>query len=107
MRFGSFLLALLLLSACTSMMVGGGGGYDASQRSADVVAADSAISSSIAARLKSDPVVGTTGLRVETHKGTVTLSGSVANYSARNQAGRIASDTDGVVNVNNQIVVQN
>ena len=107
MRTGSLVLACLLMSACTGMLVGGGDNYDADQRDAATVSADDAISAAIKRRLADHPVAGGHSIAVRSHKGTVTLSGSVSNYSARNQAGRIAGETDGVVMVNNQIVVEN
>ena len=107
MRRSGLILATLLLAACTGMLVGGDGGYDTDQRNAATITADTKIDSSIAARLNDDPMLGQSDVRAETYNGTVTLKGSVNNYSARNKAGRIASETAGVVNVNNQIVVQN
>jgi osmotically-inducible protein OsmY len=44
-------------------------------------------------------------INVRTYKGIVTLTGSVGNYVARNQAGSIAKASTGVEIVNNQIVV--
>jgi osmotically-inducible protein OsmY len=43
---------------------------------------------------------------VRTYEGTVTLTGTVGSFVARDQAGRIAKQTSGVKNVNNQIVVE-
>ena len=109
MRFGLAVLALLLMSGCTALVVGGQstGGYTPVDDSRDsaTVASDSAISAKINGRFGADPVVSQFGIDVGTYQGTVTLSGSVDNYVARDQAGRIANDTAGVVIVNNQIVV--
>jgi osmotically-inducible protein OsmY len=44
---------------------------------------------------------------VDTKSGTVTLIGSAENAQARELAGRLAKNTDGVVAVNNQLVVKN
>lgn len=111
MRFGLALLAFMLLSACTALVVGGAGtgayqtGKD--ERDPAVVASDSAISSKIKGRYVADPVVGVFNIGVRTYQGTVTLTGAVGNFVARDQAGTIAKDTEGVLIVNNQIVVEN
>jgi osmotically-inducible protein OsmY len=43
---------------------------------------------------------------VRTWKGTVTLSGTVGSYVARDQAEALAKDTGGVRAVNNHIVIE-
>jgi len=95
MRFGIVVIAVFLLSGCTALVVGGAstGGYQAGkdERSSAVLASDSAISMF--------------NINVRTYKGIVTLTGSVGNYVARNQAGSIAKASTGVEIVNNQIVV--
>lgn len=108
MRTGWVLIAFSLLFGCTAMVVGGsgaGGGYSADEREESVARADAAISASINGHFNADPVVSEFRIDVRTYNGTVTLDGTVANVLARDQAGRIAKDTDGVVIVNNQIVV--
>jgi hyperosmotically inducible protein len=103
MRFVLPLIALILMSGCTALVVGGSsaGGYETT-----VTASDSAISSRISGRYDADAVVGKYDISVRTYKGTVTLAGTVGNVAARDQAGTIAKETDGVVIVNNQIVVK-
>ena len=71
-----------------------------------VVASDSAITSEIQGKYGADSGVSMFNIGVRTHSGIVTLTGSVANYVARDQAGRIAKATTGVTAVNNQIVVE-
>lgn len=109
MRFGLVLLAFILLSGCTALVVGGSGagGHQSAgnDREPAVATSDSAISARINGRNAADLVVNEFGVGVRTYKGTVTLTGTVGNVAARDQAGRIAKDTDGVVMVNNQIVV--
>jgi osmotically-inducible protein OsmY len=104
------LLAFILLSGCTALVVGGtgSGGYQAGEdkRDAAVQASDSAISAKINGRYGSDSAVNDFNIGVRTYEGTVTLTGTVGNFAARDQAGRIAKGTDGVVIVNNQIVVE-
>jgi hyperosmotically inducible protein len=106
MRFGLALLALMLLSACTALVVGGAGADTYESREPAVVASDSAITTKINGRYDADPVVRVFNIGVRTYEGTVTLTGTVDNYVARDQAGKIAKVTDGVSIVNNQIVVE-
>lgn len=109
MRFGIVVIAVFLLSGCTALVVGGAskGGYQAGkdERNSAVLAADSAITSEIRARFGADSAVNMFNINVRTYKGIVTLTGSVGNYVARNQAGSIAKASTGVEIVNNQIVV--
>jgi hyperosmotically inducible protein len=106
MRFGLALLALMLLSACTALVVGGAGTGAYQTREGAVVASDSAITTKINGRYAADPVVSVFNIDVRTYKGTVTLTGAVGSFAARDQAGKIAKDTEGVSIVNNQIVVE-
>ncbi len=110
MRIITILLSLLILSGCTALMVGGGGaaGYQVGkdERSAGVVANDSAITTRIKGKYVADPVVSAFNVGVRTWSGTVTLTGTVGSYAAREQAVRLARETSGVVAVNNQIVVE-
>jgi len=107
MRFAITVLAMLLLAGCTALVVGGGtsGGYQ-DARKPEVLASDSAITTEIQGRYGADSGVSMFNIGVRTHSGIVTLTGTVANYVARDQAGRIAKATTGVTAVNNQIVVE-
>jgi hyperosmotically inducible protein len=110
MRFGITLLALCLLSGCTALVVGGAaaGAYQLGkdEREPSVVASDSAITSKIKGKYVADSVVSVFNIGVRTYEATVTLTGTVGSYVARDQAGRIAKSTGGVLVVNNQIVVE-
>jgi len=110
MRFGLALLAFMLLSGCTALIVGGAavGGYQLGkdEREPAVVASDSAITTKIKGKYVADSVVSVFNIGVRTYEGTVTLTGTVGSFVARDQAGRIAKDTGGVLVVNNQIVVE-
>lgn len=110
MRYLLILTTTLLLSACTAMMVGGGagGGYDGGkdERSAGVLASDSAITTKIKSRYIADSIVSAFDIGVRTWQGTVTLSGTVGSYIARDQAESIAKGTTGVRAVNNHILVE-
>jgi hyperosmotically inducible protein len=110
MRFGLILLTVLLLSGCTALVVGGAavGAYQLGkdEREPAVVASDSAITTMIKGQYIADSVVSVFGIGVRTYEGTVTLTGTVGSFVARDQAGYIAKSTKGVVIVNNQIVVE-
>jgi len=110
MRFRLAVLAFILLSGCTALVVGGtgAGGYQSGkdERAPAVVTSDAAISAKIDGQFSADSVVSEFDIGVRIYVGTVTLTGTVGNVAARDQAGRIAKDTSGVVMVNNQIVVE-
>jgi len=110
MRIGMALLSFILLSGCTALVMGGSGSgsYQTSKdaREPAVLRSDSAISAKIEGRFGEDPVVNEFDIGVRTYEGTVTISGTVDDFVARDQAGKIAKNTDGVVIVNNQIVVE-
>jgi hyperosmotically inducible protein len=109
MRFALVLLALVAASGCTALVVGGAaaGAYQLGkdEREPPVVAADSAITTKIKGKYVADSTVSVFNIGVRTYEGTVTLTGTVGSYVVRDQAGRIARDTKGVIAVNNQIVV--
>ena len=110
MRSGIVVLAVFLLSGCTALVVGGAstGGYQAGkdERNSAVLASDATITTEIKGKYGADSAVSMFNINVRTYKGIVTLTGSVGNYLARNQAGSIAKATTGVEVVNNQIVVE-
>jgi hyperosmotically inducible periplasmic protein len=109
-RAGITVVAVLLLSGCTALVVGGAstGGYQAGkdERSSAVLASDAAITNEINGKFRADSAVSMFNINVRTYKGIVTLTGSVGDYVARNQAGSITKATTGVEVVNNQIVVE-
>lgn len=110
MRYGITLLAFFLLSGCAALVVGGAavGGYQLGkdEREPAVVASDSAITTKIKGKYVADSTVSVFEIGVRTYESTVTLTGTVGTFVARDQAGRIAKGTKGVKNVNNQIVVE-
>ena len=69
------------------------------------VIADSAITTRIEAQLAADDILSGADINVVTENGVVTLSGTVKDKSLRERAGRIASGTDGVKGVTNDIEV--
>ncbi|HYW76701.1 MAG TPA: BON domain-containing protein [Gammaproteobacteria bacterium] len=69
------------------------------------VVADSAITTKIKAQLAADEGLSGSDIQVQTKNGVVTLSGTVADSALRKRAGQLASGTDGVKNVTNDIKV--
>lgn len=110
MRTIVLFVSLMMLSGCTALMVGGGntGGYEhrKDERPASVVTSDAAITSKIKGKYAADSVVSVFDIGVRTFKGTVTLTGTVGSYVARDRAHTLAKETGGVVAVNNQIVIE-
>jgi hyperosmotically inducible protein len=110
MRYTLAVLSMLMLSGCTALLVGGAavGGYQLGkdERQPSVVAADSAITSKIKAKYVADSIVSVFNISVHTYEGTVTLSGTVSSFVARDQALELAKSTSGVKTVTNQIVVE-
>lgn len=109
MRIGMTLLCFILLSGCTALVMGSpeSGSYQMGkdERESAVLSSDSAISASIKGLFGEDPVVNKFNIGVRSYNGTVTITGTVDDFVARDQAGKIAKNVDGVVIVNNQVVV--
>jgi len=110
MRYLIIVACMLAMSGCTALAIGGAAavGYQVGkdERSASVVAADSAITTKIKSKYAADSVVSVFNVSVRTYEGTVTLTGTVGSILARSKAESIARDTDGVGTVNNQIVIE-
>ncbi|MEM8816209.1 MAG: BON domain-containing protein [Pseudomonadota bacterium] len=119
-RLASLLALGLLLSACSSMMLSGGGGSvgvggssggvsaggsSGSKPGASEETSDSDISAEIKNRYRREPQIDVFDVNIRTVDGTVTLSGRVDSYEARDQAYRLARQTEGVRAVVNQIRV--
>lgn len=67
---------------------------------------DSVITAKVKALLLKDPLVSAIAVSVETHKGTVLLSGFVPSPQHARRAAEIAAGVEGVVAVKNGIVVK-
>jgi len=102
-------MLVLMLPGCTSLLLGnassGDGGVSTDQRSSSQVAADNSISATIRRRISADSTLSKYAIGIGTVNGTVSLSGTVGSFPARDRAVQIASETDGVVRVRNQIMV--
>ena len=110
MRWMIVMLSVFALSGCTALAVGGAAaaGYQLGkdERPPSVVASDSAITTKIKGKYVADSIVSVFNISVRTWEGTVTLSGTVGSYLAREQAEALAKETSGVTAVNNQIIVE-
>jgi hyperosmotically inducible protein len=93
-RIVGALAVAVALSACTTT------------RSAGQQLDDGAITAKIESKLSLDPDINPFNVDVDTLDGVVTLRGEVEKASARTGAERLARDTDGVVEVRNEIRVQ-
>ncbi len=102
-------IMVLMLPACTSLLLGNassgdGGGVSTDQRNSSQVAADNTISATIRRKLGADSAVSQYAIGIRTVDRNVTLSGTVGSFPARDRAVQIATDTDGVKSVRNQIM---
>jgi len=102
-------IVALGLSGCVPLLIGGAavGGYYIGQddRSAARIAEDSAITTRVKSRFVGDHYVDAFAINVDTHEGTVTLHGNVTTKFVRDQAEKLATDTKGVLAVDNRIRV--
>lgn len=67
---------------------------------------DSVISNKVRARLIDDKDLNVFQIDVTTLRGEVQLSGFVDSQAAKDRAGRVAADVDGVREVHNNLVIQ-
>jgi hyperosmotically inducible protein len=103
------LSASLVLAGCVPVLIGGAavGGYylGKDDRSPTQIAADSSITAKIKSKFVGDKYVDAFDINVDTYDGDVTLHGDVTNTIAREQAGKLASQVEGVKSVDNRIRV--
>jgi hyperosmotically inducible periplasmic protein len=67
--------------------------------------ADTNITAKIKTKLLADPEVGGLAINVDTVNGKVTLTGTAKTKAQKNEAGKLAKNTEGVTDVVNDIVV--
>jgi hyperosmotically inducible protein len=109
MRVLPVAILMLTLAGCTSLLLGnassGESGVSADHRSSSQVAADNTISATIRRKFSADSAVSQYAIGIRAVDSNVTLSGTVGSFPARDRAVQIATDTDGVRSVRNQIMV--
>ncbi len=102
-------ILVLMLPGCTSMLLGSAssseGGVSSDSRSSSQVAADNTISATIRRKFGADSTLSQYAIGIRTVDRNVTLSGTVGSFPARDRAVQIATDTDNVNSVRNQIMV--
>lgn len=103
-------LAIGLLLACGTLCgcataVMGGGSSGKSERTAQAVATDAAITADVKARLIAEPGIRSLSINVDTWNGKVTLKGKVATSAQRSTAGKLAGKVRGVKSVQNELTL--
>ena len=116
MRVVKSVVMLLLvagwLSGCTALVVGGagagaGGYYVAkSERTMGEIASDARITSAINTKFLRDDMVSAIGINVDTHKGVVTLKGTVDNQAVARRAYDLAYSVEGVSQVFTKLTIR-
>jgi hyperosmotically inducible periplasmic protein len=104
-RFQTIVLSYLFVAAVASVISIGSTGCTATRtkESTGQYVDDSAITTKVKAKLLDDPVVSGLRISVETYKGVVQLSGFANSTAEIKEAESLATNTDGVVSVRNDI----
>lgn len=100
MKTSPLLAVLVLVGLLAAPLVGCSG------ESAGEYVDDSVISNTVRAKLIDDSDLNMFQIDVTTLQGEVQLSGFVDSQSAKDRAGRVAAEVDGVKEVHNNLVVQ-
>ena len=98
------LLACGSLAGCATAVIGNSASSDS--RSSAQLAADTATSADVKARLLADATLKPFSISVLTYQGLVTLAGFVDTAGQRDLAGRLARSVKGVKSVNNNLSVR-
>jgi osmotically-inducible protein OsmY len=99
-RFLTFLACLLLVAAYT------GCASTSKRESTGQYIDNTVITSKVKAAIFDEPTLKTLQIKVESFKGEVQLSGFVDSAQSANKAGEIAQGIEGVVSVQNDLVVK-
>lgn len=97
------LMACASLSGCATAVIGGGA---TDGRSSAQLAADSATTADVKAKLLADASLKPLSISVATYQGQVTLVGEVGNAMQRDLAGKLARGVKGVKSVRNDLTVK-
>lgn len=108
-RLAAVTTAVILASGCTALMVGGAaaGGYAVGKddRPVTTIIDDGTITAAIKTKLVRSKYIKAADVNVDTREGVVTLNGTVNSYVAREQAETLATETNGVKSVINNLEV--
>lgn len=103
-------LGVFCLGGCAAALIGGAaaGGYYAGKddRPASVIAEDAAIPTAVKSKLIVDNQVKAFDINVDTHRGVVTLKGTVRSAEQVSAAVRDAQSAKGVKSVRNELQVR-
>jgi hyperosmotically inducible protein len=97
------LLACGVLAGCAAAVMANGGN---DSRSASQLAADTALTADVKAKLLTDAGLKPLSINVATYLGQVTLAGYVNNAAQRELAGKLAGSVKGVKGVRNDLTVK-
>ena len=104
------LLVAGLLNGCAALVVGGaaaGGYYVAKdERTIAEITDDASITASINSKYLMDDLVSPIAVNVDTHKGVVTLNGTVENPAAARRAYGLAYSVEGVTQVFSKLSIR-
>jgi hyperosmotically inducible periplasmic protein len=104
------LSAIGVLAACTPTKNAAVGAGRATKSAAEATADktnDVTISMAVKGKLSDDETVRARDIDVDTHGGVVYLKGTQPSEDAKHRAEQLATQTDGVIGVVNQLVVTN
>lgn len=87
----------LVLTACAS---------SSTSESTGQFVDDSVITTKVKAQLAGDKITSLLVITVETYKGVVQLSGFVDNGEQKDEAGMVAKNVNGVVEVKNNLIIK-
>jgi hyperosmotically inducible periplasmic protein len=99
----ALLLACGALTGCAAAVMASGGN---DSRSATQLAADTALTADVKAKLLTDAGLKPLSISVNTYLGQVTLAGYVNNTAQRDLAGKLAGGVKGVKSVRNELTVK-
>jgi hyperosmotically inducible periplasmic protein len=100
----ALLLAFGPLAGCATAVIGSSGSADT--RSSAQMAADTATTADVKAKLLADASLKPLSINVQTYLGQVTLAGFVNTAQQRDLAGQLARGVKGVKSIRNDLTVR-
>jgi hyperosmotically inducible protein len=99
-------LTIAAMIAATTLVTATGCAVERHQETVGSYVDDSAVTTKVKAKFAEDPTVSAMAIKVDTMKGVVQLSGFAKSNDERMMADRLARNTNGVVDVRNDIIVK-